>query len=96
MFTAKKLFSFFDYFVTAHAIITKIIGLVYLIGKIILISKTNIFHDFCGCLDQIRLQKMVRTACYPYTETMLYDFLGGCWLIGWLVGCHAGGCPPFF
>ena len=37
MFTAKKLFSFFDYFVTAHAIITKIIGLVYLFGKIILI-----------------------------------------------------------
>ena len=39
MFTAKKLFSFFDYFVTAYAIITKIIGLVYLLGKIILISK---------------------------------------------------------
>ena len=70
MFTAKKLFSFFDYFVTAHAIITKIIGLVYLIGKIILISKKYIFHDFCGRLDQIRLRKMVRTACYPYTETM--------------------------
>ena len=73
MFTAKKLFSFFDYFVTAHAIITKIIGLVYLFGKIILISKKNIFHDFCGRLDQIRLRKMVRTACYPYTETMFYQ-----------------------
>ena len=72
MFTAKKLFPFFDYFVTAHAIITKIISLVHLIGKIILISKKYIFYDFCGRLDQIRLQKMVRTACYPYTETMLY------------------------
>ena len=35
MFTAKKLFSFFDYLVIAHAIITKIIGLVYLFSKII-------------------------------------------------------------
>ena len=70
MFTAKKLFTFFDYFVTAHAIITKTIGLVYLIVKIILISQKDIFHDFCGRLDQIWLQKMVRTACYPYTETM--------------------------
>ena len=38
-FTAKKLFSFFHRFVTAHAIITKLIGLVYLFAKIILISK---------------------------------------------------------
>ena len=70
MFTAKKLFSFFDYFVTAHAIITKTIGLMYIFGKSILISKKYIFHFCCGRLDQIRLRKMVRTACYPYTETM--------------------------
>ena len=63
MFTAKKIFSFFDHFVTAHAIVTKIIGSVYLIGEIILISKKYIFYDFCGRLDQIRLRKMVRTAC---------------------------------
>ena len=69
---SQTFFFFFDYFVTAHAIITKIIGLVYLFRKIILISKKIIFHDFCGRLDQIRLQKMVRTACYPYTETMFY------------------------
>ena len=69
MFTAKKLFSFFDYFVTAHAIITKIIGLVYLIGKIILLKKKK-NHDFRGRVDQIRLRKLVRTACYPNTETM--------------------------
>ena len=43
MFTAKIWFSLFDYFVTAHAIIAKIIGLVYLIGKIILISTKKLF-----------------------------------------------------
>ena len=72
MFTDKKLFSFFSRFVTARAIITKIIGFVYLFCKIILISFFLIFYDFCGRLDQIRLRKMVRTACYPYTETMFY------------------------
>ena len=77
MFTAKKLFSFFDHFVTAHAIITKIIGLVYLFRKIILILKKN--HDSCGCLDQIRLRKMVRTACYPYTETVFYEIFNSIW-----------------
>ena len=71
MFTDKKLFSFFSRFVTARAIITKIKGFVYLFGKIILIKKKNIFHDFCGRLDQIRFRKIVRTACYPCTETML-------------------------
>ena len=45
MFKAKQIFSFFHHSVTAHAIITKLIGLVYLFDKMILISKKNIVHN---------------------------------------------------
>ena len=48
---------FFCHFFIVHWIITKVIGLVYLFSKIIMIFFIYFFHNFCGRLDQIRLQK---------------------------------------
>ena len=50
-------FSFCCCFFIVHQINTKLIGLVNQTLQVILISKNYILHNFCGRLDQIRLQK---------------------------------------
>ena len=57
LFQQIKMFVFFCHFFNVHWINTKQIGLVHLFCKIIMIFSKYFFHNFCGRLDQIRLQK---------------------------------------